>query len=68
MIHQHIDCVYLEAYANHLMGVKVMVTVILQCNSYSHTFKCLFLSENSIADRASIGEVLTQVWLKSIKK
>ena len=32
------------------------------------TIKCLLQAENSMTDRAYMGEVLTQVWLKFIKK
>ena len=32
------------------------------------TFKCFLPSENSMTDRECMGEVMTQVWLKSIKK
>ena len=31
-------------------------------------FKCLLQAENSMTGRACMGEVLTQVWLKSVKK
>ena len=54
---------YLKVYANHLPGVQVMETISLQCNGLS---QCLLQAENSMTGRAYIGEVLTQVWLKSI--
>ena len=47
-----------------------MVTVNLQCDSLRITnkFKCFLQAENSMTDRAYMGEVLIKVWLKSIKK
>ena len=33
----------------------------------SNTFKCLLQAENSMTGRAYMGEVLVQVWLKSIE-
>ena len=33
-----------------------------------HIFKCLFQAEISMTGRAYMEELLTQVWLKSIKK
>ena len=42
-----------------------METISLQCNSLS---KCLIQAEISMTGRAYMGELLTQVWLKSIKK
>ena len=41
-----------------------MATINLQCN----TFKRLLQAENSMTDRAYMGEVLIQIWLKSMKK
>ena len=35
---------------------------------YIQVFKCLLQAENSMTGRAYMGEVLTQVWLKSVKK
>ena len=47
-----------------------MTTINLQCNSPSqiHSIKCLLQTDNSMTGRAYIGEVLIQIWLKSIKK
>ena len=47
-----------------------METISLQWNGLSQirTFKCLLQTENSMTDRAYMGELLIQVWLKSIKK
>ena len=48
-----------------------MATISLQCNGlciFSNTFKCFLQAENSMTGRAYIGEVLTQVQLKSVKK
>ena len=59
---------YLKAYANHLSGVQVMETISLQCNGLSQIHSSLLQAENSTTGRAYIGEVLTQVWLKSVKK
>ena len=56
---------YFKAYANHLPGVQVTATISLQCNGLS---QCLLQAENTMTGRAYIGEVLTQVWLKSVKK
>ena len=61
---------YLEAYANHLLGVQVMATISLQCNNLSQIHSSV-LAANSMTDRACIGEVMslmTQVWVKSFKK
>ena len=55
---------YLKAYTNNLKGVQVMETISLQCNSPSQILQ----AENSKTGRAYIGEVLIQVWLKSIEK
>ena len=38
------------------------------CNVMVLTFQCLLQAENSLTGRAYMGEVLTQVWLKSVKK
>ena len=54
---------YLKAYANHLKGVQVIATISLHFLKY---IQCL-LAEISMIGRAYMGEVLTQVWLKSIK-
>ena len=35
---------------------------------FSNTLKCLLHAKISMIGRAYMGEVLTQVWLKSIKK
>ena len=48
-----------------MKGVQVMAIISLQ---FLNTFKCLLQAENGMTDRAYMGEVLTQVWLKSIKK
>ena len=48
-----------------------MKTISQQCNSLSqihYTFQCLLQAETSMTGRVYMGEVLTQVWLKSIKK
>ena len=46
-----------------------MATFNLQCNSFSqNTFKCLLQAESSMTGRAYIGEMLIQIWLKSMKK
>ena len=55
----------LKAFANHMKGVQVMATIILQCNHFS---QCLLQAEISMIGRAYMGEVLTQIWLKSITK
>ena len=57
---------YLKAYANHMKGVQVMATTNLQC--IITFFWCLLQAENCMTVRAYMGEVLIQVWLKSIKK
>ena len=60
----------MKVYANHLKGVQVMATINLQCNSpyQIHSCKCLLQTDNSMTSRAYIGEVLIQIWLKSMKK
>ena len=60
--------VYLKVYANHLSGVQVMATIDLQYNSFSQIHRCLLQAENSMTGRGCMGEVLIQVWLKSVKK
>ena len=55
------------------MGVQViefMETISLQCNGLSQIHSSIYVlqAENSMTGRAYIGEVLTQVWLKSVKK
>ena len=46
-----------------------MVIISLQCKSLSQIYSSnLLQAENSMTGRACMGEVLTQVWLKSIKK
>ena len=44
-----------------------MATISLQCNSLSQIHSNVYFRLKLI-DRAYMGEVLTQVWLKSIKK
>ena len=67
-----IQIVYLEAYANRSSRVQVTYgNYILTCSiraKYVATFKCIVQAENSMTGRACMGEVLIQVWLKSIKK
>ena len=47
-----------------------MTTVSLQCNSPSqvHSSVNLLQTDNSMTSKAYIGEVLIQIWLKSMKK
>ena len=35
---------------------------------FSNTFKCLLQAESSMTGRVYIGEMLIQIWLKSMKK
>ena len=58
----------MKFYANHLKGVQVMATINLQCNSLSQIYRCVLQAENSMTGREYIGEVMIQVWLKSIKR
>ena len=45
-----------------------MATINLQCNSLLK-YRCLYIqAENSMTGRGYMGEVVIQVWLKSIKK
>ena len=45
-----------------MKGVQVMAIITLQCKwPFLNTFKCLLQAENSMTDRAYMGEVLTQV-------
>ena len=57
---------YLKVYSNHMKGVQVMATINLQCNSPSQIHS--IQTENSMTGRAYMGEVLIQIWLKSMKK
>ena len=43
-----------------------MATISLQCSGPSQTHSSQ--AENTMTGRAYIGEVVTQVWLKSVKK
>ena len=61
-------CSYLKAYANHLLGVQVMATISLQCNSLSRYIQVLLQAENSRTGRACMGEVLTQVCCTSTQE
>ena len=45
-----------------------MDTINLQCNSLSQIHSSLRQAENSMTGRAYMGEVLIQIWLKSMKK
>ena len=51
---------------NHLPGVQVMAIINLQCSSLSQIHSSVF--ESSMTGRVYMGEVLTQVWLKYVKK
>ncbi len=64
---------YPEAYANHFSGVQVMATINLQCNYsllqiHSSVFFMQAENNNIMTGGAYMGEMLLQVWLKSIKK
>ena len=48
-----------------MKGVQVMATINLQCNYLSQINSNVYFS---MIGRAYMREVLTQVWLKSIKK
>ena len=47
-----------------------MATINLQCNSPSQIHSSVYVlqTDNSMTSRAYIGEVLIQIWLKSMKK
>ena len=47
-----------------------MAIISLQCNSLSqiHSSAYILQAENNMTGRGWMGEVLIQVWLKSIKK
>ena len=50
-------------------SVQVMITCSVKAFlKYSNIFKCLLQAENSVTGRAYMGEVLIQIWLKSMKK
>ena len=60
---------YLKAYANHLPGVQVIATISLQCNGPSQIHSSVYFKLKILmTGRAYIGEVVTQKWLKSVKK
>ena len=62
--------VYLKAYANHLPEVQVMATISLQCNGLSQIHSSVYLRLKIVwqVEHTYMGEVLTQVWLKFVKK
>ena len=52
-----------------MKGVQVMATINLQCNSPSQIHSSVLLqAENGMTGGAYIGEVLIQIWLRSMKK
>ena len=70
VVHQYRLYSYLKVYANHFKGVQVMATFNLQCNSLSQIHSSVYfrLKVYSMTGRAYIGEMLIQIWLKSMKK
>ena len=60
---------YLKFHSNDLEGVRVMETINMQCKKYlSNTLRYLLYAESCLSGRAYIGEVLIQIWLKSMQK
>ena len=53
-----------------LSSVCSLVMSLCSCDllPFSNVFQYLLQAENSMTVRAYMGEVLTQVWLKSVKK
>ena len=49
-------------------GSKLWQLLACSAMAFWNTFKFLLQAENSMTGRAYMGEVLTQVWLKSVKK
>ena len=48
---------------------KITFIMFHNCCTYLlNTFKCLLLAESCFTGRAYIGELLMQIWLKSMKK
>ena len=45
-----------------------METINMQCKSISNTLRYLLYAERCLSGRAYIGEVLIQIWLKSMQK
>ena len=59
---------YLKFHPNDLEGVRVMEPINMQCKSISNTLRYMLYTESCLSDRAYIGEVLIQIWLKSMQK
>ena len=61
---------YLKFRLNNSKGVQVMETINMQCKSTSeiHQAACFMLKVVCLVARAYIGEVLIQIWLKSVQK
>ena len=45
-----------------------METINMQCKNISNTLRYLLYAESYLSSRAYIGEVLIQIWLKSMQK
>ena len=61
------DCVSESLYAYDLSRIQVMA-ISLQCSSLSQIHSVYLLQAKNSMTTAYMGEVLTQVWLKSTKK
>ena len=60
---------HLKVYANHMKGVQVTEIIYLHCNSPSQIhLGVYFRLKNSMTGGAYMGDVLKQIWLKSMKK
>ena len=57
---------YLKFHSNDLEGVRVMEPINMQCKT--NILRYLLYAESCLSGRAYIGEVLIQIWLKSMQK
>ena len=62
------DCVSGSLYVNHLLGSKLWQLSTSSVVAFCKYIQVVFQADSSMTGRTYMGEVLTQVWLKSIKK
>ena len=68
-IHKPYWCVNLQWKFKEIVTWNFLkITFIMYHNCSTYTFKCLLLAESCFTGRAYIGELLMQIWLKSMKK
>ena len=67
VIHHYVDCASKSLCKSFAEGPSYGNYQPAMYWPFSNTFKCLLQADNSMTDRAYMGEVLIQVWMKSIK-